>query len=89
MDLEEQFSIEHVLFQTRTCRTCGVTKDLGDGFYLTRKTRGNVPSSYSYECKECTIKRITNRRKESRSTEMYPDWQFTRCFPTERAANNK
>lgn len=74
MDLEEQFSIEHVLFQTRKCRTCGVTKDLIDGFYLTRKTRGNVPSSYSYECKECTIKRITNRRKEFRSTEMYPDW---------------
>ena len=33
MDLEEQFSIEHVLFQTRKCRTCGVTKDLIDGFY--------------------------------------------------------
>ena len=48
MDLEEQFSIEHVLFRTRQCRACGETKDLVDGFYLTRKNRGNVPSSYSY-----------------------------------------
>ena len=74
MDLEEQFSIEHVLFRTRQCRSCGETKDLVDGFYLTRKNRGNVPSSYSYECKECTIKRVSNRRKQSQCKDVYPDW---------------
>jgi len=74
MDLEEQFSIEYVLFRTRTCRTCGETKDLVDGFYLTRKKRGNVPSSYSYECKECTICRVSNARKSANACWEYPDW---------------
>jgi DNA-directed RNA polymerase subunit M/transcription elongation factor TFIIS len=74
MDIEEQFSIEAVLFRDRKCRTCGETKDLVDGFYLTRKNRGNVPSSYSYECKECTIKRVKSRRKSKEPDWAYPDW---------------
>jgi hypothetical protein len=48
-----------------------------DGFYRTRKERGAVLSSYSYECKECTIKRIQERRRKkvSHSIEWeYPDW---------------
>ena len=59
MDFDEQFSLEHLLFKKRKCRTCGETKDLIDGFYLIRKDRGMFPSSYSYECKECTKKRVT------------------------------
>ena len=62
MDIEEQFGLEHLLFKERKCRTCGVTKDLIDGFYLIRKNRGMYPSSYSYECKECTKKRIIANR---------------------------
>ena len=56
MDIGEQFGLEHLLFKERKCRTCGDTKDLIDGFYLIRKGRGMFPSSYSYECKECTKK---------------------------------
>jgi hypothetical protein len=50
MDFDEQVSLEHLLFKERKCRICGKTKDLIDGFYLTRKKRGEIPSSYSYEC---------------------------------------
>ena len=63
MDLDEEISLEHLLFQERRCRTCGMVKDLIDGFYLIRKDRGDIPSSYSYECKECTIKRIVETKK--------------------------
>jgi len=73
MDFDEQVSLEHLLFKERKCRTCGKTKDLIDGFYLTRKDRGDVPSSYSYECKECTVKRVSRGRKSNLRWE-YPDW---------------
>ena len=45
-------------------------------FYRTRKDRGPVASSYSYECKVCTIQRIVKtRRKDNPFTEWnYPDW---------------
>ena len=39
------------------------TKNLIDGFYLTRKDRGTLASSYSYECKVCTVRRIVENRK--------------------------
>ena len=43
---------EPVLFlHERKCRVCGKTYSLTEGFYLTRKNRGEKPSSYSYECK--------------------------------------
>ena len=75
MDFQDQFSLEHLLFKERKCRTCSETKDLLDGFYLTRKDRGMFPSSYSYECKECTKKRILNTRKKgSKNIWEYPDW---------------
>jgi len=80
MDFEEQFGLEHLLFKERKCRTCGEIKDLIDGFYLTRKNRGMYPSSYSYECKECTKKRITNKRQLTKECQLdslkwhYPDW---------------
>ena len=47
-----------------------------DGFYRTRKDRGAVSSSYSYECKECTIKRIIVSRMTTRIFDKweYPDW---------------
>jgi hypothetical protein len=57
--------------------SCGELKNLIDDFYRTRKDRGTVASSYSYECKECTIKRITFERKRAKNsfTEWeYPDW---------------
>ena len=62
--------------QERKCRVCGEIKDLIDGYYLTRKGRGDIPSAYSYECKICTIKRIVKRRKSNYKEKewYYPDW---------------
>ena len=74
MDLDEQFESGHLLFQQRTCRVCGETKDLTEGFYKTRKTRGDIPSAYSYECKNCTKKRIKESRKTDNLSWSYPDW---------------
>ena len=73
MDLDGQIKLGHLLLQDRTCKKCGETKNLVDCFYRTRKDRGAVASSYSYECKECTIKRIMNSKKSSNIWE-YPDW---------------
>ena len=47
MDLDDQFDLGHILLNERKCRVCGEVKDLIDGFYLTRKTRGDIPSAYS------------------------------------------
>ena len=76
MDFDKQLKFGHLLLVDRKCRTCGEMKNLIDGFYRTRKDRGAVSSSYSYECKECYIKRIKKNRKKiiPRSEWQYPDW---------------
>ena len=76
MDIDDQFEIEHLFLTERKCRSCGKIKDLIDGFYLTRKGRGDIPSAYSYECKECTKRRIINSRKQKPDNFdwKYPDW---------------
>jgi predicted nucleic acid-binding Zn ribbon protein len=76
MDIDDQFELEHLFLTERKCRVCGQTKDLIDGFYLTRKDRGTIPSAYSYECKVCTIKRITVSRMTNIAFDKweYPDW---------------
>ena len=76
MELDKQINLGHLLLVDRKCRVCGETKNLIDGFYRTRKDRGAVASSYSYECKDCTIRRIVDYKK---SFDMslkweYPDW---------------
>ena len=76
MELDDQFELEHLYLTERKCRHCNEVKDLIDGFYLTRKGRGDIPSAYSYECKLCTIKRITEGRRNipHRHIWEYPDW---------------
>ena len=76
MSFNDDIELEHLLFLERKCRVCGVEKNLVDGYYRTRKDRGPVASSYSYECKECTIKRIIdNRKKQTPFLDWdYPDW---------------
>ena len=69
MDLDEPVLFLH----ERKCRVCGKTYNLTEGFYLTRKNRGEVPSSYSYECKSCTIHLVKTKRK-SNKPDIYPDW---------------
>ena len=76
MELDKQIKLGHLLLSNRICRICGEEKNLVESFYRTRKDRGPVASSYSYECKICTIQRIVkNRQRESPFTEWnYPDW---------------
>ena len=76
MDLDGQIRLGHLLLNDRRCRSCGEIKNLIDGFYRTRKNRGPVPSSYAYECKECTIKRVITNRIVSKVFDKweYPDW---------------
>jgi len=76
MEIEKQIKLGHLLLSDRKCRVCGEEKNLIDGFYRTRKNRGPVASSFSYECKDCTIKRIVTNRVVSRVFDKweYPDW---------------
>jgi len=73
MEFDKQIKLGHLLLTDRKCRVCGETKNLVDGFYRTRKDRGPVASSFSYECKECTIKRIRSKKRVDERWE-YPDW---------------
>ena len=76
MDLDSQIKLGHLLLNERKCRVCGKTKNLIEDFYRTRKDRGAVPSSWSYECKDCTVKRIVESRKKQTPFVdwSYPDW---------------
>ena len=67
---DKQLKLGHLLLTDRKCRVCGEVKNLVDSFYRTRKDRGPVESSYSYECKQCTKKRV----KKSSNVWEYPDW---------------
>ena len=76
MDIGDQFSLEHLLFKERTCRSCSKVKNLIEDFYMTRRQKRGLPSAYSYECKDCTITRIVKARKKKNpfSDWGYPDW---------------
>ena len=65
MDLDEQLELAHLLLQERKCRVCGQEKNLIDGYYRTRKNV-RLASSYSYECKECTGKRVCENNRRNR-----------------------
>lgn len=86
MSFDDEIELEHLLFLERKCRVCGKVKSILDDFYLTRKDRGTLPSSYSYECKECTKKRVIKYKKKKKARpvipycpvprikDIYPDW---------------
>ena len=76
MDLDDQVKFGHLLLHDRKCRTCGERKNLIEGFYRTRKDRGAIPSSFSYECKDCAKKRIVVSRMTNSVFDRweYPDW---------------
>ena len=76
IDFDGQIKLGHLLLQDRKCRTCGEIKNLVEGFYRTRKDKGAVASSYSYVCKDCTIKKVVeDRKKKIPMTDWeYPDW---------------
>ena len=75
MELDEQIKLGHLLLEERVCRVCKERKNLLQSFYRIRKNM-SLLSSYSYECKDCTIRRITQRRKDNPSSVdwLYPDW---------------
>jgi hypothetical protein len=76
MDIDDQVELEHLLFFDRKCRVCGQVKNLIEDYYLTRKDRKTLPSAYSYECKECTKKRVLVSRMTTNIFDRweYPDW---------------
>lgn len=74
MDLDGQLKLGHLLFKDRVCRSCRLEKNLIEDFYKTRK--GYSISAYSYECKECTKKRVVLSRMTNAVFNKweYPDW---------------
>jgi hypothetical protein len=83
MDIGDQFSLEHLLFKDRKCKTFNKVNNLIEDFYMSRKQKRGLPSAYSYECKDCTIKRIVAKRKSKKKNRPrplppyladYPDW---------------
>ena len=73
MEFDEQMELDHFVLTERKCRVCGKIEDLIDGFYLIRKNK-SIQSSYSYECKICTIKRVKSKKKVKINSWEYPDW---------------
>jgi hypothetical protein len=74
MSFDDEIELEHLLFLERKCRVCGKVKNLMDDFYKTRKDR-TLASSYSYECKDCTKKRVNRKKIKVKSVVWeYPDW---------------
>ena len=75
MNLDDQIGLNHLFLNERKCKKCGQVKNLIDGFYRTKKNRGQVPSAYSYECKACCVDRIMKQRKNNDEGKwQYPDW---------------
>ena len=72
--LDEQFELGDLLLTERRCRVCGSVKNLIEGFYITHKKSTHLPSSYSYECKACTVSRVIKNRKKDNANWVYPDW---------------
>ena len=73
MELDEQLQLAHLLLEERVCRVCKERKNLLQSYYRVRKNV-KLSSSYSYECKECTIKRIVKGGKDDVGSWLYPDW---------------
>jgi len=74
MSFDSEIELEHLLFFDRKCKKCGKVKNLLEDYYLTRKDRKTLPSAYSYECKECTKKRVNKNKKKKSPEWEYPDW---------------
>ena len=64
MELDDQLSTAHLLLETRVCRVCKKQKGLLEDYYLSRKDP-TKKSSYSYECKSCTVKRTVEYNREN------------------------
>ena len=67
MEIDDQITTAHLMMETRECRVCNATKNLLADFYLSRKDP-TKKSSYSYECKDCTIKRTIKYNRDNSET---------------------
>ena len=65
LDLDGQLEVQHLFLVNRMCRVCGEDKNLLSDFYKCRKDSTKI-SSYAYECKECTLKRVKEYDKKNR-----------------------
>ena len=88
MDIEDQFELGHLFLAQRTCRSCGQTKDLLDGFYLTRKSRGSLPSAYSYVLL-IGLLREDVLQETIHVGNILTGKGFMCCFPSEKGQNSK
>ena len=84
MEIDEQITTEHLLLQERTCRSCGQDKSLLADFHRCGKD-ATLPSSYAYECKECSKKRAVENywKKKKYSLVRKKDRFCTVCKTTE------
>ena len=60
MDFDQQLKTEHLLLEDRVCRVCKIKKGLLADFYRCRRDP-SLTSSYSYECKQCTLERVRKK----------------------------
>ena len=67
MNIEDQFGLEHLLFEQRKCKICGEVKELINDFYKTRKDRGNVPSAYAMNAKDVQSKEFLKEEEKRKS----------------------
>ena len=75
MDIDFELETQHLFLIERICRVCGKEKNLIADFYKCRPDATKI-SSYAYECKECTKKRVLKHRREHNYFKdwQYPDW---------------
>ena len=64
MNLEDQFGLEHLLFEQRKCKICGETKELMNDFYKTRKDRGMCHQHMHMNVKDVQLKEYLKLEKE-------------------------
>ena len=62
MDFDQQLQTEHLLLEDRVCTVCNIKKGLLADFYRCRRDP-SLTSSYSYECKQCTLERVRKKYK--------------------------
>ena len=92
MDIEDQFELGHLFLAQRTCRSCGQTKDLLDGFYLTRKSRA-VCHLHIHMNVKCVLLIGLLREDVLQETihvgNILTGKGFMCCFPSEKGQNSK
>ena len=65
MDIDFELETQHLFLIERTCVVCGKQKNLIADFYKCRPDATKI-SSYAYECKECTVKRVCENNRRNR-----------------------